>query len=92
MLDPDIEVDNLAGRYVEVQVRNDNIDEANARDIASWEAEYSDILTKEPGITHLAEFTMNTGDHPPIFQRAYSTPTFLVKSTRCYSGYSLKIT
>ena len=68
MLDPDTEGDDLADRYAEVQVRGDNIDEAKARDIASWEAEYSDILTNEPGITHLSEFTMNTGDHLPIFQ------------------------
>ena len=80
VLDPDAESDDVADRYAEVQIRGDNIDEVKARDIASWEAEYSDILTKEPGITHLAEFTMNTGNHPPIFQRTYSIPTSLVES------------
>ena len=80
VLDPDTAGDTLEDRYAEVQVRGNSVDETRAKDIASWEADYSDILTKEPGLTHLAEFTMNTGDHPPIFQRAYSTPTSLVDS------------
>ena len=80
VLDPDTAGDTLEDRYAEVQVRGNSVDETKAKDIASWEADYSDILTKEPGLTHLSEFTMNTGDHPPIFQRAYSTPTFLVDS------------
>ena len=31
-------------------------------------------------LTHLATFGIDTGDHLPIFQRAYSTPTSLVES------------
>ena len=62
--------------YAEAQVRC-NRDWAKNIEIRR---ETSNILTKEPGLTHLIEFSMNTGDHPPIFQRAYSTTTSLVES------------
>jgi len=37
----------------------------------------ADILTDVPGIVDLVEFTINTGDSPPIQQRSYSTPAAL---------------
>ena len=40
--------------------------EDRERDVREWEKEYSDILTKEPGLTNLTEFRMDTGNHPPF--------------------------
>jgi len=48
--------------------------------VADLERDFSNILTKEQGLTHLTEFSMDTGDHAPIFQRAYSASTALVET------------
>ena len=80
MFDPDTPEDNLENRYSEAKVVVIHSTGAVPSDIAKWEEEFRDTLTKEPGLTHLAEFSIDTGTHPPIFQRAYSTPTSLIKS------------
>jgi len=36
--------------------------------------EFGSILTKEPGLTEIAKFGINTGEHTPIAQRPYNTP------------------
>jgi len=36
---------------------------------------YGDTLTKEPGLTDLAEFRIDTGNSAPILQRPYNTLT-----------------
>ena len=77
VFDPDTPSDSLEDRYSEVQVGGVDTQGKQASDIAQWEDDFSDTLTKEPGLTHVTEFSMDTGDHPPIFQRAYSTPTTL---------------
>ena len=41
---------------------------------------FADILTKEPGLTSLVQFKIETGLHPPICQGPYNTPQALVKS------------
>jgi len=37
-------------------------------------------LTKKPGLTNLAEFTIETRDSPPVSQRPYCTPTHFRES------------
>ena len=51
-------------------------------DIKQWESDFGDILTKEPGLTTLAEFKMDTGSHPPICQGPYNTPQGLIASVK----------
>ena len=51
-----------------------------AEDIRIVEEQFKDILTKEPGFTSLVEFGIDTGEHEPIFQRAYNTPAALKES------------
>ena len=80
VFEPDTPSDTLEHRYSEARVRVVDAQGKQAQDIAKWEEDFKDTLTKEPGLTHLAEFGIDTGDHPPIFQRAYSTPTSLVES------------
>ena len=77
VFDPDTPEDSLEDRYAEVHIGGVDAQGKQARDIAEWEEDFCDTLTKEPGLTHMTEFSMDTGDHPPIFQRAYSTPTSL---------------
>ena len=51
-----------------------------AEDIRIVEEQFKDIPTKEPGFTSLVEFGIDTGEHEPIFQRAYNTPVALKES------------
>jgi len=37
-----------------------------------------DILTKEPGLTNLAQFRIDTGSHQPLCQGPYNTPQALI--------------
>ena len=46
-------------------------------DISEWVTEYSDTLTKEPGMTDLTDFFIDTGDSMPIAQRPYNIPLSL---------------
>ena len=78
--DPDTQCDTLDDRYTEVQIRGEELDGKQAADAAKWEEDFGDTLTKEPGLTHLVQFSIDTGDHLPIFQHAYSTPTSLIES------------
>ena len=80
VFEPDTPSDTLEYRYSEARVRGVDAQGKQAQDIAKWEEDFKDTLTKEPGLTNLAEFGIDTGDHPPIFQRAYSTPTSMVES------------
>ena len=41
---------------------------------------YKKVLDKEPGLTKLVEFEINTGDASPVYQRPYNTPEALRKS------------
>ena len=77
MLEPDTDKDTILDRYSEVQVSGEELKGKQAADVRGWEMDFQDILTKEPGLTHLVKFSIDTGDHPPIHQRAYSTPSSL---------------
>ena len=54
------------------------VNDERQRDIRSWEMDYQDILTKEPKLTKLEQFRIDTGDQAPIYQRPYSTPQSLI--------------
>ena len=80
MLEPNSESDSMDQQYSEVKISGVAEGEDRERDVREWEKEYSDILTKEPGLTNLTEFKMDTGNHPPICQRPYNTPQTLITS------------
>ena len=80
VFDPNTPSDRIEDRYSEAKVRGVDAQKKQAQDKAKLEEDFKDMLTKEPGLTHLAEFAIDTGDHAPIFQRAYSTPTSLIES------------
>ena len=56
VLEPDSLDDLLEDRYSEAKVRGDDAQGKQARDIAKWEEDFKDTLTREPGLTHLASF------------------------------------
>ena len=80
VLEPDTVTDHLEDQYAEAKVTGKVAADNRERDIRSWEEDYKDILTKEPGLTYLKQFKIDTGDHPPIHQRPYNTPQALIES------------
>ena len=80
VFEPDTPSDNILDRYSEVKVSGTKLVGKQAEDITVLEDKFKDILTKEPGLTNLVEFGINTGDHESIFQRAYNTPAELKES------------
>ena len=77
VFEPDTDKYAILDRYSEVKVSEEGLDGKQAADVRGWETGFQDILTKEPGLTPLVKFGIDTGDHPPIHQRAYSTPSSL---------------
>ena len=77
VFEPDTPLDTILDRYSEVKVSGDQLEDSQAADIRNLESQFSDILTKEPGLTNLVKFGVDTGDQTPIHHRAYSTPAAL---------------
>ena len=81
VLEPDTMTGQMDNQYAEAKVTGSVVTEDRQKDIRCWEEEYKDILTKEPGLTTLKQFRIDTGDHAPIHQRPYKTPQSLIEST-----------
>ena len=75
VFEPDTPEDDILDRYSEVAISGKELENTQAADIARLKVKYKDILTKEPGLTQMKSFSIDTGDHDPIFQRAYNTPS-----------------
>ena len=67
--EPDIESESLDSLYSELTVSGQVQVLSKDKDIAEWVKEFSDILTKELGLTALSEFGIETGDSATIAQR-----------------------
>ena len=80
VLEPDSSTDTMEQQYAEANVIGRVETETREADISSWEKEFADILTKEPGLTTLAQFRIDTGQHRPICQGPYNTPHALRES------------
>jgi len=73
--------DDIGDRYSEVKVSGD--DELNIEQRSQVEGilqKYKGTLTKDPGLTHITSFSIDTGDHAPVHQRPYSTPSHFRQS------------
>ena len=66
VLEPDTLTDQMDEQYAEAKVTGSVVTEDRQKDIRCWEKDYSDILTREPGLTKLKQFRIDTGDHAPI--------------------------
>ena len=77
VLEPDTESDSTDQEYSEVVIRGRAEAQSREKDISEWVEEYSNTLTKELGLTPLAEFTIDMGKHDPIAQCPYNTPLSL---------------
>ena len=57
VLEPDSSTDNMDQQYAEATVTGKVVTESRETDIAEWENDFEDMLTKEPGFTSLAHPT-----------------------------------
>ena len=64
MLQLDSESDSMDQQYSELVISGVAEAENRDKDVREWEKDYSDTLTKDPGLTNLTEFKIDTGDHP----------------------------
>jgi len=75
VLDSDTSEDDVSERYTEVEVSGSgDLEEVQKKQLEEVLDRFSGTLTKEPGLTGLAVFSIDTGTHQPIMQRPYSTP------------------
>jgi len=74
VLEPDEEGDKITGRYTEIKIEGEDLDASQQKYIEEINKEFETTLTKDPGITNLVEFGIETGDSAPISQRLYNTP------------------
>ena len=80
VLEPETEDDTMENQYAEAKVTGKVDSDSREEDIVAWESDFADILTKEPGLTKLVQFRIETGLHPPISQGPYNTPQTLIAS------------
>ena len=77
VLEPDQPKDDIRERLAEVEIAPATMTVEQQQQIKEIENKYSNILTKQPGCTDRVVFRIDTGDHAPLFQRAYNTPIAL---------------
>ena len=70
----------MDSQYAEVKLTGIAQTESRETDVKGWESEFQDTLTKDPCTTDLAQFKIDTGEHPPISQAPYNAPQSLVES------------
>ena len=72
VLDPDTLEDSMDSSYTELTVTGQVDIASRESDVQEWLKEYEDIMTKEPGLTPLAKFGIDTGQSSPIAQCPYN--------------------
>jgi len=80
VLEPDSTRDEVTDRYAEAKVTGDKLSERQQQQIYELIERHKQTLTKEPGLTNRTTFTIDTGMHDPIYQRAYNTLASLRES------------
>ena len=69
--------DDMTSRYAEAKVEEQHLSETQKQQLEQLLHQYDSVLDKEPGLTTLVQFDIDTGDASPIYQRPYSTPVAL---------------
>ena len=67
----------MGQEYTEVIIKGKAESSTRESDTAEWLREFEGTMTKEPGLTTLVDFRIDTGDNKPIAQRPYNTPLSL---------------
>ena len=62
VFEPDTLEDNILDRFSEVSVSGEELEYKQAQDVKSLESKFKETITKEPGLTTLVCFGIETGD------------------------------
>ena len=76
----DTETDELTHSFASTNIQEQDLSPLQQSQLNEVLGLYSEVLTKEPGLTSHATFDIDTGDAEPIHQRPYSTPVALKES------------
>ena len=74
VLEQDSSADDITDRFAEAQIEEQTLTDSQQSELAGVLGRFKMVLDKEPGLTTLVNFEMDTGDEKPIYQRPYSTP------------------
>ena len=80
MLEEDSNNDDITDRFAEAHIQEQTLDDTKKEQLKKVLEEYREVLNKEPGLTSLVEFSIDTGDADPIHQHPYNTPATLKAS------------
>ena len=76
----DTEKDEITNRYAEAKVEPQQLTREQQQQLDQLLKKHSQVLTKEPGLTDVTTFDIDTGDASPVYQRPYNTPVSLRSS------------
>ena len=80
VLEVDTESDEITERYAEAKVEQQQLTDSQKAQLQQVLDKHKQVLNKEPGLTDMIEFDIDTGEAEPIYQRPYNTPIALRKS------------
>ena len=77
VLQEDSNNDEITDRFAEAKLEHQTLTAEQQLQLDDVLGKFDIVLDKEPGLTSLVKFEMDTGDNTPIYQRSYSTPVAL---------------
>ena len=77
MLEADTDQDDITQRLAEVKLEQQPLSIEQQGQLRAVLAKHDKVLTKEPGLTQLVNFDIDTGEASPVYQRPYNTPASL---------------
>ena len=80
MLEEDSNNDDITDRFAEARIKEQHLNENQREQFQRVLEGYSEVLNKEPGLTSLVRFEIDTGEADPIHQHPYNTPMTLKAS------------
>ena len=77
VLEQDSSSDDITNRFAEAKIEQQDLTSEQQQQLDSVLGKFGTVLDKEPGLTTLVTFEIDTGEETPIYQRPYSTPVAL---------------
>ena len=77
MLEADTDQDDITQRFAEVKLEQQPLSVEQQGQLRAVLAKHDKVLTKEPGLTQLVTFDIDTREASPVYQRPYNTPASL---------------
>ena len=77
VLQRDTKEDDITNTLGNARIDSQNLTELQAKQLKETLDKFENVLDKEPGLTSLVEFQIDTGEAGPIYQHPYNTPVTL---------------